>query len=110
MNTKLCSLKYTPNTAAAVAVKVVSMRFMKKVITEEMELITMLGMLILEMASMETFAGLAPARLISWFQCLLMKKATDCGDDLAAYGGNRRAGDAHCREARGSRRSKWGRI
>ena len=54
----------------------VSMRFMKKVITEEMELITMLGMLILEMASMETFAGLAPARLISWFQCLFMKKAT----------------------------------
>ena len=76
MNTKLCSLKYTPNTAAAVAVKVVRMRFMKNVVTEDIELITMLGMLILEMASIETFDGRAPARVISRFQCLFMKNAT----------------------------------
>ena len=53
-----------------------SMRFMKKVMTEDMELMTMLGMLIREIAAMETQEGLAPARVISVFLCLFMKKAT----------------------------------
>ena len=43
MNTKLCSLKYTLNTATAVEEKATRIRFMPKVITELMELSTMVG-------------------------------------------------------------------
>ena len=43
MNTKLCSLKYTPNTATAVAEKVIRIRFMPKVIRLPTHCMAMLG-------------------------------------------------------------------
>lgn len=45
MKTKLCSFMYTPKKAAAVLVKPMRMRFMKKVMAELTLLMTMLGML-----------------------------------------------------------------
>ena len=43
MNTKLCSLKYTPSTAVAVVVKPMRILFRPKVITEPMEAMMMDG-------------------------------------------------------------------
>ena len=43
MNTKLCSLKYTPNTATAVAEKLMRIRFMPKVIRLPTHCMAMLG-------------------------------------------------------------------
>ena len=44
MNTKLWSLKYTPNTAVAVEVKAMRILFMPKVMTLPMEAMMMDGM------------------------------------------------------------------
>ena len=43
MKMKLCSLKYTPNTAAAVEVKPIKILFMPKVIIEPMDAMQMEG-------------------------------------------------------------------
>ena len=43
MNTKLCSLKYTPNTETAVSVKAMRILFMPKVITLPMLCMMMEG-------------------------------------------------------------------
>ena len=43
MNTKLCILKYAPNTAVAVGVKTKRILFMPKVITELMDCMMMEG-------------------------------------------------------------------
>ena len=43
MNTKDCSLKYTPNTLTAVGVKAMRILFMPKFVTEPMACMTMLG-------------------------------------------------------------------
>ena len=43
MKIKLCSLKYTPNTAVAVEVKAIRILFIPKVITEPMAAIHMEG-------------------------------------------------------------------
>ena len=43
MNTKLCSLKYTPNTAVAVDVNTIKILFIPKVITDPIEPIIIEG-------------------------------------------------------------------